>query len=807
MRRSRVGAGGLAVRLAAGMSALGCLGLVGDVGAASRPHERPADADVLETYANLPLAFEPNVGQGPESVGYMARGRGYSLSLAPTRALLAVSSSRPDVAPAVVGAELVGANPSAAAAPGDPLAGRVNYLPADPAARRTDVPTYGRVTYREVYQGVDVVYYGKQGQLEYDFVVRPQADPSPLRVSFSGIDSLEIDGRGDVNMRVGAGTLVQRAPVAYQDTPGGRRPVEASYVRGGATDVGLRLGDYDRSRALVIDPILAYSTYLGGNGTDTSTAIEVDGAGSAYIAATTVSSDFPITPGAVQPLKRGTDMVVTKLSPGGDALVYSTYLGGSGEDYGGAIAVDAGGHAYVTGRTGSDDFPVVNAAQPARAGEYDAVAVKLNPTGSAFVYSTYLGGSEVEHAYRIEVDGAGSAYVTGLTYSPDFPTVKALQSLYAGSGDTFLTRLSPSGAAFVSSTFLGGSGTDEPYGMGLDAAGNVMIGGETDSADFPTRNAFQPARRGHEDGYVTKIDATGSTILYSTYLGGSGETIVYGLAGDPAGNAHVIGMTSSPDFPLVRPLQTTPGQVFVAKFDAAGGVVFSTYLGDGVAGTGIAVAPSGRIWVTGDTASTAFPTVAPIQAANAGNRDAFISALAPDGSALVFSTYLGGSSTDFGHGIAVDRLGAAYVVGHTLSTDFPTRNAFDTTFTPSPTPFPPTGYDLFVAKIELGPPAAGGATWHSNGSLARSGPAGTGVSVYGIAAFQNVPYLLVLTRGQSCSDVVAVLNPTTRFANTSGFIPTTRATIPAGTPAGTYQICFRDTGGATATAAATFTVG
>jgi hypothetical protein len=386
---------------------------------------------------------------------------------------------------------------------------------------------------------------------------------------------------------------------------------------------------------------LVYSTYLGGSGTDQGIDIAVDAAGSAYVTGTTDSTNFPTTAGAFQAALAGTstDAFVTKLSPAGAALVYSTYLGGSGSDQGVGIAVDAGGSAYVTGLTGSANFPTASPIQAALVGSSDAFVTKLNPTGSApLVYSTYLGGSGAEQGNRIAVDAAGSAYVTGTTDSLNFPTTAgAFQTASGGLDDAFVTKLTPAGSALAYSTYLGGSGTEQSFGIAVDSAGSAYVTGTTDSPNFPTTaGAFDVTANGGFDAFVTKLTPAGSALVYSTYLGGSGS--------------------------------------------------------GGDSGIGIAVDSAGNAYVTGETTSDDFPTASPVQAARGGGLDAFVTKLNPAGSALVYSTFLGGSNLDTGQGIAVDSGGNAYVAGFTSSPNFPTTTgAFDQTAN--------GGDDTFVAKL------------------------------------------------------------------------------------------------------------
>jgi len=457
---------------------------------------------------------------------------------------------------------------------------------------------------------------------------------------------------------------------------------------------------------LIIDPILSYSTYLGGStGDDIGKGIAVDASGNAYVAGYTTSTDFPLQ-SPYQGTNRGSsDAFITKLTSAGNALSYSTYLGGSGADYGTGIAVDASGNAYVTGYTDSTNFPLQSAYQGTLAGGYDAFITKFTSAGS-LVYSTYLGGSSSDFGYGIAVDASGNAYVTGNTTSNPFPTTAgSFQTTYQGGsdpffggGDAFITKLSSTGSALSYSTYLGGTGSDFGYGIAVDASGYAYLAGYTTSADFPTSTAYQATLKGDADAFITKLSSTGSALSYSTYLGGTDVDSGYGIAVDASGNAYVTGQTYSKNFPMQGPFQATVGglsDAFITKLSSAGNTLsFSTYLGGSGAdyGSGIAVDASGSAYVAGYTSSGNFPTLHPVQAAFAGWSDAFITKFSSAGSALLYSTYLGGSDSDFANGIAVDAtLDYAYVTGLTYSTNFPTKNPFQAENVDSS--------DAFVAKL------------------------------------------------------------------------------------------------------------
>jgi hypothetical protein len=615
--------------------------------------------------------------------------------------------------------KLLGGNAKGRVVGLDELPGRSNYfIGNDPKKWRTNVPSYARVKYEGVYPGVDLVYYGNQRQLEYDFLVAPGADPNQIKLSFAGADGMRLDpASGDLVLKVGEDEVRLQKPAVYQPTVAAVSSFDArrlslvtrhcSFVLASNNQLAFRVAGYNPKCALVIDPVLSYSTYLGGSGGDIGQGIAVDSSGNAYVAGTTDSTDFP-TANPLQATNLGNgDAFVAKLNPAGSALIYSTYLGGSGVDEAHGIAVDSSGNAYVTGLTYSYDFPTVNPLQTSNHGGDDAFVAKLNAIGSALVYCTYLGGSSVDEVYGISVDSSGNAYVAGMTGSTDFPTVDPIQATNKaaamGEPTAFVAKLNASGSALVYSTYLGGSNEDEAYGIAADPSGNAYVTGMTGSTDFPiTAGALQTTCNGGAgcaqyggDAFVSKLNPTGSALVYSTYLGGSSYDYGGGVAVDSSGKAYVTGYTLSADFPTANPFQATCdgcnaseyiGDAFVAKLNAAGSaLVYSTYLGGSSddKAYGIAVDSSANAYVTGYTYSTDFPTANPFQATcdncSATTGDAFVAKLNSAGSALVYSTYLGGSGDDEGYGIAVDRTGDAYVTGSTYSTDFPTANPLQAT--------------------------------------------------------------------------------------------------------------------------------
>jgi hypothetical protein len=635
-----------------------------------------AKLQLTQAYAALPLRFEANHGQTDAQVKFLSRARGSVLFLTSTEAVLALQQPGPakaeppgrldaagsaeapkealagrgtslygphlggDAAPAVLRMKLVGGNPSPRVLGLDELPGKSNYfIGSDPKAWRTNVPIYAKVKYEDVYPGVDLVYYGRERHLEYDFVLAPGADPRAIKLGLAGADRLAIDRQGDVVVHAKGAELRLRKPLVYQETSGMRQTIPGRYVLKGKDQVAFQVRAYDVTRPLVIDPVLSYSTYLGGSAYDVGYGIAVDGTGNAYVTGYTTSTNFP-TANPLQPTYAGGsgDAFVAKLNPSGSALVYSTYLGGSGRDYGNSIAVDGSGNAYVTGPAGPNFPTTANGFQPAHAGGTDdAFVAKLDPSGSALVYSTYLGGSSGDGGAAIAVDGSANAYVAGWAYSADFPKANAIQASFGGAHDAFVAKLNATGSALVYSTHLGGSGGEAGTGIAVDGSGNAYVTGYAHPG-FPTVNPLQAAFGGGIlDAFVAKLNAAGSALVYSTYLGGSSYDQGYKITADGAGNAYVTGYTQSSDFPVASPLQAASGggrDAFVAKLNASGSaLVYSTYLGGSGEDSGqrIALDTLGNAYVSGDTNSPNFPTTAgSLQTTSGGGQDAFVAKLGSD---------------------------------------------------------------------------------------------------------------------------------------------------------------------------------
>lgn len=794
----------------------------------SQPNSPTPKPRIVKGYGELPVSFEPNAGQAEHGVKFLSRGSGYQLDLTATEAVLqfrkpttsptsrlALAHSHtggggPNAIPSGASATLVGsknylslrvrllrANANPTVTGEKQMAGISNYfIGNDPSKWRTRIPTYAQVRYRGIYPGIDLVYYGNGRQLEFDFAVAPHADVERIQFVFDKAARLRLTAENDLMVTIANASAVLRKPLVYQMVSGCRQAVAGDFTLLGNHTVGFRLGTYDRTKALVIDPVLAYSTFLGGTGPgDAGNAIAVDAAGDAYVAGRTCSSDFPVTQGSLQTTNPATaasyacTAFITELNPTGTALIYSTYLGGSsGDDVANGIALDPADNVYVSGMAYSTDFPVtpgaIQAANHAAAnGNSNAFIAKLNPTATALVYSTYLGGSGLPAGYMsdeasaIAVDTDGNAYVTGRAYSPDFPvTAGAFQTANHAatiSGvNAFVTKLNPAGTALVYSTYLGGSGGnkfglvggDTGNAIAVDVAGDAYLTGQAGSSDFPvTPGTIQPTNKAvankSTNAFVTEVNPSGTALVYSTYLGGSGGETGNALAVDSVGNVFVAGQTASSDFPATAgafqtvnrfgfttslgPSASVGPNAFISKLNVHGSsLVYATYLGGsggmvwysptlGQAGgeqvNGLAVDASGNAYVTGVTTSGNFPvTQGAYQAENndfagaigqsacaagcIGGYNAFVTELNPAGSGLVYSTYLGGNGinpldfvgvTEFGGGdqanaLALDTGGNVYVAGSAVSYDFPVAaGAFQTAVKSG-------GGNAFIVKLTMG---------------------------------------------------------------------------------------------------------
>lgn len=701
----------------------GIWGLVGARGASAHLSAGQARQELgstaEETYRRLPMTFEANLGQVDPEVKYLSRGHGYQVYLTAGEAVLVLmrpeneergkssldgESRRSEYAEGILRFKLDRPAADDQVLGLAPLPGKSNYfLGNDPSQWRREIPHYGRVEYREVYPGIGLAFYGTQQSLEYDFIVQPGADPGRISLAIEGAERMELDPNGDLVLTVRGEKVYHRSPKIYQESGKTKQAVTGRYVLQGGGRIGFEVDRYDRAKPLVIDPVIDYSTFIGGIGSDEGLAIALDSQQNVYVTGTTYSNNFNVL-APLQTNNRGGkyDAFVTKIDAAGANIVYSTYLGGSSEDEGRGIAVNAQGQAYIAGITNSPDFNVKNPWQANLNGiTEDAFITKIDEFGSDLLFSTYLGGSNIDQAFAIALDGAGNAYVAGSTNSPDFKTRNPLQGVFQGNYDVFLTKIKADGTDLFYSTYLGGTAFDEAYGVTVDAGGNAYLTGVTASTNFPVLNPLQAqSGGGGADVFVTKVNAQGSALSYSTYLGGSGVDIAYGIDLDQNVNVYLTGHTFSANYPTLNALQATPrggADAFITRINGSGtGLVYSTFLGGSLGdfGRGIAVDGNGFAYVVGRTISTNFNTFNALQATNRGDFDAFVAKVSPAGSQLVYSTYLGGNAEDLGLGIAVDGAGNAYVTGDTYSTNFNTKNPLQAANR--------GGFDAFVARINSG---------------------------------------------------------------------------------------------------------
>ncbi len=717
--------------------------------------ESGALARLRADYVQTPIYFEPNIGQSADPVKFLARGPGYALFLTADEAVLALHPIRSGNEPAAVirtRLEGINRNPAPNLEGLEKLPGISNYLLSNDRAKwRTQVPHYQRVRYAEVYPGIDLVYYGNPQQLEHDFIVAPGADPAQIQLAISGADQVRVNAQGDLILTVPGGEVVQQAPRIYQLIDGEQQPVAGRYVlrnseAAAATTVtvavadplpeplrvGFEIAHYDPQQPLVIDPVLAYSTFLGGIKEDYGLSIAVE-SGYAYVTGATLSIDFPVNDPSlvVDPTIAGvktTDAFVAKFdftstAAGPASLVYSTYLGGSDDkdDIGYGIAVDSDGYAYVTGTTASKDFPVPGSTPK---GGKDAFIVTLDASGGGPLssYSAYWGGTKDDEGRGIALNASGSMiYVTGYTNSTDFPLMNPFQPALLGGTDAFVIQMDVSGVLQYS-TYLGGAKDDQGTAIAVDDSGNIYLTGSTASVNFPvtgSATAFDTTLGGALDAFVAKIDPSKIigppnqpgmySLLYSTYLGGSGADSGAGIAVDSSDSAYVTGTTASSDFPVTpNAAQSNYGgnwDAFITKINPAligiNSLIHSTYLGGSGLESGASIVVtenSGAVqtYVTGATASINFPVTSDAYDKSlGGGGDAFVAQLNDTGKVWLYVTYLGGNNgIDSGAGIAADASGI-YVTGAAIASDFPTTdNAFDRVNGSSK--------DAFVVKLEEG---------------------------------------------------------------------------------------------------------
>ncbi len=697
----------------------------------SGPLGENSTARWIEAYRRRPLTFEVNRGQTDSRVRFLSRRGSFTLFLTSNQAVIETVKPMGTLTSSAAGGRSIltmtwmGANRHPKIEGIGETQGHTNYLVGNnPADWHTGIPSYTRVQYHEIYRGVDVTYYSEGSQLEYDLLLSPGSHPERIGLRFSGAANPRLSPAGDLILNSGSGRVVLHRPVVYQKTASGREIISAKYVLKSRNQIGFKIGTYNHARALVIDPELTYSSYLGGSGDDDAARVAVDPDGNAYLVGWSTSLDFP-TANPFQATAAGsTNAFIAKLNPelpGSASLVYSTYLGGSGTNIGRGVAVDSLGQVYVSGDTNAADFPVTTGAYQTSCKlqggtcSTDVFATKLNAAGNALLYSTYVGGSGTEFGFVVAIDGAGHIFLGGNTDSSDFPvTTGAYQTTFGGGpanyGDAFVAELNPAGngaSDLLYASYLGGSGSEATWGIAVDSLGSVYLAGSTTSSDFPvTASGYQSTYSGGSssvgDGFIAKLNPAGlgkSDLMYSTFFGGSMDDRVEGIALDSSNLVYVTGYTQSSDFPVTPATAFQPtfgggacfgapcADAFIAKLDpsefGSSSLLYSTFFGGSSIDLGHAIAldSTGLVYITGETTSTDLPLTNPIQTQCASGctplplTDVLIAKLdlsKPGTSGLLFSTYLGGNDVDTGWSIAADSKGNAYVAGQLYSTNFPT---------------------------------------------------------------------------------------------------------------------------------------
>lgn len=653
---------------------------------------------MTDAYQKRPIYFEANHGQHPETIRYLFRGDRYHLALHQREVRWSLKNSGTSnkdslgIQRAQVQLEWLNTSSNITVSGGVPGKAKVHYFKGNQIDHwYPNIPTYAKVKYQEIYPGIDLIFYGNhQNLLEYDFMLAPGTDPSVIAFRYRGMDHWWIDEEGNLQLKIGEELFTQEAPIVYQKIDGERQRIGGEYRIEANGQMGFSIPAYDSDYPIIIDPVIRYSTFLGGALGDYGMAIDVDELGQAYVTGVSFSADFPTDAAFQNTLSGDADVLVTKLDAAGQVL-YSTYIGGAQADSGADIVVGDDQSVYITGYTNSRDYPLQAELDGTLGGINDAFVTKLHPDGNALLFSTYLGGSGADFGHGIDLNAGNDAYVTGYTASEDFPTQNPIQASFGGgTGDAFISQIRSDGSALLYSTYLGGSRNDCYISNGalnglteincriaIHSDSTISIAGTTNSQDFPTQNPLSPNLSGNRDAFVSRISADGSTFIYSTYYGGTSNERTYDIALNENGEAYFVGLTNSDDLPLgAAPVQNALGgssDGFIAGLSADGSsLVAGTYLGGSSTDfcRAITIDTLGNPSLTGFTQSTDFPLMAPLQGYQ-DNGDAFVTTLNAGANTFLFSTYLGGGLAESGRGIASDLYNSLYITGSTASTDFP----------------------------------------------------------------------------------------------------------------------------------------
>ena len=680
------------------------------------------EGEDIRGFARLPLTFVENHGQWSDKVKFRSDIGGASVWFTADQVIFQLSRKTPDAISQidpldprsnnifskdagisrqslVYSVSIEGANTGAIAEGNSAHAGKFNYLLGPtPATWRTDISAYSAITYRDIYPGIDLIYRGADDHLEYDFAVKPGVDPSQISLRFDGVNSLSVDPSGALLVSTDWGTLVERAPRVTQRDNGVDREISSEYLLVSDKAVRFKLGkNYDPTLPTLIDPVLSFSSLLGGASDDYATGVAVDTAGYVYLAGYTSSANFPIV-GAFDPSTNGSfDAFVTKISPNGSTIIYSTFVGGSNDDRVSKIAVTPSGQATVVGYTVSADFPTQAAYDNSANGLQDIFAFRLSSAGNSLLYSTYLGGSSDDRGFDIAIDASERAYIAGETNSSDIPTPSGYDGIKNSGFDAYIARLSANGSSLEYGTYLGGNSSEGALGIAVDNSNITYVTGYTTSPDFPMASAYDPSHNFDYDVFVSKLSANGGSLVYSTFLGGTGTEWATSIARDGSNNMYITGLTTSNLYPTINAYDNSFAAVFdafVTKIAASGSTLsYSTYLGASGAEQGLAITvdPLDEAVVVGFTNSSTFPTKDAVRPLYTGLEDMFITKFNSAGNQLAFSTFLGGSDDDEALGVTCDVTGNVIVTGFTVSTGFPLAAAMDSTAN--------GGVDVAFAKI------------------------------------------------------------------------------------------------------------
>jgi uncharacterized protein (TIGR03437 family) len=745
------------------------------------------------TQPDLPLAFEANKGQFDASVKYLAHGKNHDLLLTSTGAVLVNGTGATQM-------RLAGARSSRIEAT-DQLPGLANYfIGSDRSRWRTHVPTYSRIVYRGVYPGIDQIYYGSRGELEYDFIVAPEARPDTIQLEFRGASRVQIEDSGDLVVTTAAGVFRHRKPVVYQVIGGDLRAVSGSYLRKGRNRVGFHVGSYDRSHPLVIDPVMQFSMFVGGAAFEQLYGATLDTAGNIYLTGVTTSPNFSLNaPHATGNTLGWANAFVVKLNPTASSVLYTTYFGGRYNEAGYSVAVDAAGNAYVAGTTNSDDLPVTPGAYQSKfLGGFlpndigvvgDGFVAKIDPSGDTLLYLTYLGGPNAEVVYDMAIDSAGNAYVVGSTKSVTFPITPDAAMRYGGDVDGFLAKLNSTGTALLYSTFIGGSGTDGVNRIVLDSAENIYLTGIC-SLIFPTTSgAYQKVNAGSGDAFVMKLNTAGK-VVFSTLLGAQAIDNGEAIAVDAQGNVYVAGATSSVTFPVqagaAPAVVPGPASLFVSKFDPTGATLLYTKILGGqkkMYNPAIAVAADGSLFLAAATDSSDIATTPDaLQTKLKGAENLVVAKLNPAGTAFSFLSYLGGQGMEFPGRIMLDPAGNLIIAGTTSSGDFPVKGPLGQIYNGG------TG-DAFVTKLVFAPPllALGSQTVSFAYTAGDAAPAPQSVTI----RTDTVPAAVAV---QSSGESWLSVDPVSGTTPATVKISVNPASLAPGSYSGSISITSRDAG-------------